>query len=76
MPAIRHCRHCWGDCAGDCLFPGAAGDAGLCIHRPHPRLPWRDRVRLLAAWSFWRRFLWGTHARPPGSRPGRGPASL
>jgi hypothetical protein len=22
MPRARHCRHCWGDCAGDCLLPG------------------------------------------------------
>jgi hypothetical protein len=64
MPAVRHCRHCWGNCAGDCLFPGAEGDAGLCIHRPYPRLPlpWRDRVRLVVNRQFWRRILWGIHA--------------
>jgi hypothetical protein len=28
MTAVRHCRHCWGDCPGDCLLD----DTGMCIH--------------------------------------------
>ena len=28
MAAVRHCRHCWGDCLGECLL----GDTGMCIH--------------------------------------------
>lgn len=38
MPAPRHCRHCYGDCPGDCLIPGPEG---LCIHRPARRLSFR-----------------------------------
>jgi hypothetical protein len=60
MPT-RHCRHCWGDCAGDCLLPGPAGAAGLCIHQPNPSLPWPVRFRLLTTRQFWRRFFLGTH---------------
>lgn len=59
----RHCRHCWGDCPGDCLLPGPAGDAGLCIHRPNPRLSWPDRLRLVTVPGFWHRFFWGDHSR-------------
>ena len=62
MPVTRHCRHCWGNCDGDCLLPGPAGEAGLCIHNPNPRLPWRDRFLLVTVKGFWRRFFWGTHA--------------
>jgi hypothetical protein len=50
MPAIRHCRHCWGDCDGDCLLPG---DTGACIHGWALRLPFRQRVRL-GLTRFWR----------------------
>jgi hypothetical protein len=57
MPATRHCRHCMlGGCNGGCLLPGGSG---LCIHRPVPRLPPRDRLRLIATRRFWRRLLWG-----------------
>lgn len=59
MPGIRHCQHCWGNCIGDCWLPGAAGEAGLCIHRPYPRLTRRDRLRLLGNRRFWRRVFWG-----------------
>jgi hypothetical protein len=50
----RHCRHCAGDCPGDCLL----GD-GQCIHgwngkRPR-QLPWQ----LLTTRRGWRRLLWG-----------------
>jgi hypothetical protein len=62
MSVTRHCRHCWGNCAGECLLPGAAGDAGLCIHRPNPPLSWPDRFRMLTTRGFWRRFFWGMNA--------------
>ena len=41
MPAYRHCRHCWGNCDGECLLPG---DTGACIHVPS--MPLRRRVWL------------------------------
>jgi hypothetical protein len=54
--AVRHCRHCLGDCAGDCLVD----DTGLCIHGTgKSRLPWRLRVRLLGSRRWWRRVFWG-----------------
>ena len=56
MPSVRHCRHCLGDCPGDCLLPG---DTGLCIHQPVPGLSWPDRLRLLASRRWWRRVFWG-----------------
>lgn len=55
MP-VRHCRHCWGDCRGECLIPG---DLGLCIHKPSPRLSFRERMLLLGQRRFWRRVFWG-----------------
>jgi hypothetical protein len=58
-PTIRHCRHCWGGCPGDCLLPG---DTGLCIHNPVPAMPFRDRVRLVGSRRFWRRLFWGIGA--------------
>jgi hypothetical protein len=42
MPAYRHCRHCYGDCPGDCLLPG---DSGACIHG-RVKMPFPQRVRL------------------------------
>jgi hypothetical protein len=56
MPDVRHCRHCWGPCPGDCLIPG---DMGLCIHKPAPRLAFRQRMLLLVDRGFWRRVFWG-----------------
>ena len=43
MLPYRHCRHCYGDCPGDCLLPG---DTGMCIHGRVRPLPFRQRVRL------------------------------
>jgi hypothetical protein len=60
MPAGRHCKHCWTDCDGTCLLPGAAGEAGLCIHKPIPKLPFRQRAMLLGQRRFWHRVLTGT----------------
>ena len=56
MPAVSHCRHCWGPCSGECLIPGGAG---LCIHKPSPRLTFRQRMLLLPDRRFWRRVFWG-----------------
>lgn len=60
MPAVRHCRHCWGDCDGMCLPPWAR-DVGVCIHKTTPRLTltFRERVLLLGSRRFWRRLFWG-----------------
>jgi hypothetical protein len=66
MTAVRHCRHCWGDCPGDCLL----GDAGMCIHNRDRKLGQaaavmvggtrgRMRARLLVNRGWWRRVLWG-----------------
>ena len=63
MPVDRHCRHCAGNCSGDCLLPG---DSGLCIHRPLPRMPLRARLRLIGTRRFWRRLLWGPGPRGIG----------
>jgi hypothetical protein len=63
MPIDRHCRHCAGNCSGDCLLPG---DSGLCIHRPLPGMPLRVRLRLIGTRRFWRRLLWGPGPRGIG----------
>jgi hypothetical protein len=60
MRAVRHCRHCLGDCAGDCLLPGGTG---LCIHRPTRRLTFRERMRLLGSRRLWHGMLWGSGRR-------------
>ena len=43
MPGARHCRHCLGDCPGNCLLPGGGG---LCINRPAPKLTVGQRLAL------------------------------
>jgi len=55
----RHCRHCLGNCPGDCLL----GD-GQCIHgwNDRPGRPFRLPVLLTRRW--WNRALWGVHGRP------------
>jgi hypothetical protein len=50
MASTRHCGHCLGDCAGDCLLPG---DQDLCIHHPIPPIPLRGWLRLLLSKRFW-----------------------
>jgi hypothetical protein len=42
MPAIHHCRHCYGDCPGDCLIPGGGG---ACIHR-RASVSFRQQLRI------------------------------
>ncbi len=48
MTVVRHCRHCWGDCQGDCLLD----DTGMCIHNVRARVmrPTRARRLLSRAW--------------------------
>jgi hypothetical protein len=48
MPAPRHCPHCWGNCAGECLVDAT----GLCIHGRGNWLTRRARLRL-----WWRRLI-------------------
>jgi hypothetical protein len=43
MTAVRHCRHCWGDCLGDCLLD----DTDLCIHNVDSRMMSQLRRRRL-----------------------------
>jgi hypothetical protein len=43
MTAVRHCRHCWGDCLGGCLLD----DTGLCIHNENSRMMRQLRTRRL-----------------------------
>jgi hypothetical protein len=55
----RHCRHCAGDCRGECILPW---DPELCIHSPVRRIPLREWPAMLRTRRFWRRVLWGTRA--------------
>jgi hypothetical protein len=56
---VEHCRHCLGNCPGDCLL----GD-GQCIHgwdeRPARHFRWQAVLRR----RWWDRVLWGVHGRP------------
>jgi hypothetical protein len=55
MSPTRHCKHCWGDCPGDCLLPGVEG---RCIHKTSSGPPLRDWPRVMITRRFWRWFLW------------------
>jgi hypothetical protein len=55
MPEVRHCRHCWGDCPGDCL----AAESGICIHGWNGRRAWQFRWQLLLNRRWWHRVFWG-----------------
>jgi hypothetical protein len=44
MVVVRHCRHCWGDCPGDCLVD----DKGTCIHNVYPSMVKQKRPRVLS----------------------------
>jgi GTPase SAR1 family protein len=55
MPAARHCRHCLGDCPGDCLF----GDSGLCIHGWNTKRPRQFSWQMLLTRKWWHRVFWG-----------------
>ena len=49
MTAVRHCRHCWGDCLGDCLLD----DTGLCIHNVKSKMMRQQRRRRLLLSPMW-----------------------
>ncbi|MGN6792415.1 MAG: hypothetical protein ACTHJW_08495 [Streptosporangiaceae bacterium] len=55
MPEIRHCRHCAGDCVGDCIL----GESGLCIHGWNQKPPRQFRWQWLLTRRWWRRVFWG-----------------
>ena len=55
MPEIRHCRHCWGDCSGDCLV----GASGRCIHGWNERPPRLLTWQVLRTRRWWHRVFWG-----------------
>jgi len=51
----RHCRHCLGDCSGDCLLSD-----GQCIHGWNGKRPaYSWRVLLTRRW--WHQVFWGVH---------------
>ena len=60
MPAAGHCRHCYGDCPGNCLVPGLDG---RCIHGAYPKLPVGRRLARVRTRGFWRRVLRGVNAK-------------
>ena len=49
MPQYRHCRHCLGDCPGNCLI----GDSGQCIHGWNEKRPRQFSWQLLLTRRFW-----------------------
>ena len=53
MTVVRHCRHCWGDCLGDCLLD----DTGLCIHNVNARMIRQARARRRLLSPAWLRML-------------------
>jgi hypothetical protein len=57
MTTIRHCRHCMGNCMGECLVD----DTGRCLHssRIPGGLPWRMRAQLVLSRRWWRRVFRG-----------------
>jgi hypothetical protein len=52
----RHCRHCAGNCPGDCLI---AGGGGMCIHGWNGKRPRVFTWQVLLTRRWWRRVLWG-----------------
>jgi hypothetical protein len=57
MPEVRrarHCRHCLGNCPGDCLF-----DDGQCIHGWNGKRPRGFTWQVLLTRRWWHRVLWG-----------------
>ena len=49
MSEARHCRHCWGDCPGECLI----GQPGRCIHGWNGKHPRQFRWQLLLTRNWW-----------------------
>jgi hypothetical protein len=60
MPQARHCRHCAGNCPGDCLI----GDTGRCMHGWNEKHPRQFRLQVLLTREWWNRVFWGVHGRP------------
>ena len=56
MPAVTHCRHCYGDCGGGCLLPGGGG---LCLHKPVPKRTAGEWLMMLRTRQFWLRAVRG-----------------
>lgn len=52
----RHCRHCLGDCPGNCLIGG-----GLCIHGWNEKPPRRFNWQLVLTRRWWHRVFWGPY---------------
>jgi hypothetical protein len=50
----RHCRHCAGNCRGECML----GD-GQCIHGWNGHRPRHFTWRVLLMRRWWHRVLWG-----------------
>jgi hypothetical protein len=64
MPEVsqaRHCRHCAGDCRGECMVGG-----GQCIHGWNGKRPRQFTWRVLLSRRWWHRVLWGE--QPWGGR--------
>jgi hypothetical protein len=57
MSEIRHCRHCAGDCLGECLL----GEGGLCLHGWNEKPPRQFRWQVLLSRRLWHRVFWGYH---------------
>ena len=57
MPQARHCRHCAGNCPGDCLI----GDTGRCTHGWNEKHPRQFRLQLLLTRKWWHGVFWGVH---------------
>ena len=55
MPEARHCRHCAGDCPGDCLL----GESGRCMHGWNEKRPRQFSWQLLLTRKWWHRVFWG-----------------
>ena len=55
MPAARHCRHCLGECPGDCLL----GESGQCIHGWNTKRPRRFSWQQLMNRNWWHRVFRG-----------------
>jgi hypothetical protein len=53
---VAHCRHCYGDCNGECLLPGGEG---RCIHKPVPKRTVGQRLAQLRTRQLWHRVFWG-----------------
>jgi hypothetical protein len=55
MPERRHCRHCLGDCPGDCLI----GDSARCIHGRNDKRQRQFSWQLILTRKWWHRVFWG-----------------